>query len=97
MRENAYGIEQFTFNLAIIHNCNFRNVNKVGNIVKQSWMIYCFSQFKESSYSKIRRLLKALPKNDLTISPKKCQLFKTELQYMETLYLLKIGWFVSSH
>ena len=31
---------------------------------------------------KLEDLLKALRKNGLIISPKKCQLFKTELQYM---------------
>ena len=32
--------------------------------------------------SKLEDLLKALLKNGLKISPKKCQLFKTSLQYM---------------
>ena len=37
---------------------------------------------KSSHFDKLEDLLKALKKNDLKISPKKCQLFKIELQYM---------------
>ena len=37
---------------------------------------------KESHINKLEDLLKALLKNALKISPKKCQLFKTSLQYM---------------
>ena len=41
-----------------------------------------FTPSKESHASKLEDLLKALLKNGLKISPKKCQLFKTSLQYM---------------
>ena len=41
-----------------------------------------FTPSKESHMSKLEDLLKALLKNGLKISPKKCQLFKTSLQYM---------------
>ena len=41
-----------------------------------------FTPSKESHMSKLEDLLKALLKNGLEISPKKCQLFKTSLQYM---------------
>ena len=37
---------------------------------------------KSSHFKKLEDLLKALCKNGLKISPKKCQLFKTNLQYM---------------
>ena len=37
---------------------------------------------KESHTNKLEDILKALLKNGLKISPKKCQLFKTSLQYM---------------
>ena len=37
---------------------------------------------KRSHMDKLEDLLKALLKNGLMISPKKCQLFKTNLQYM---------------
>ena len=41
-----------------------------------------FTPSKGSHFDKLEDLLKALRKNGLKISPKKCQLFKTELQYM---------------
>ena len=41
-----------------------------------------FTPSKEAHMDKLEDLLKALRKNGLKISPKKCQLFRTELQYM---------------
>ena len=41
-----------------------------------------FTPSKETHMNKLKELLKALLKNGLKISPKKCQLFKTSLQYM---------------
>ena len=41
-----------------------------------------FTPAKSSHFDKLEDLLKALHKNGLKISPKKCQLFKTDLQYM---------------
>ena len=41
-----------------------------------------FTQTKMSYIAKLEDLLKALLKNGLKILPKKCQLFRTELQYM---------------
>ena len=41
-----------------------------------------FTPTKASHFKKLEDLLKALHKNGLKISPKKCQLFKTDLQYM---------------
>ena len=41
-----------------------------------------FTPDKQSHFDKLEDLLKALCKHGLKISPKKCQLFKTELQYM---------------
>ena len=41
-----------------------------------------FTPSKSSHFDKLEDLLRALKKNGLKISPKKCQLFKTELQYM---------------
>ena len=57
--------------------------------MKQLWMIYyCLHQVRRAHMDKLEDLLKALRKNGLKISPKKCQLFRTELQYMgNTLYL----------
>ena len=39
--------------------------------------------------AKLEDLLKALLKNGLKISVKKCQLFKTELQYMGNIIFIK--------
>ena len=41
-----------------------------------------FTPMKSSHFEKLEDLLKASCKNGLNISPKKCQLFKTDLQYM---------------
>ena len=48
-----------------------------------------FTPSTKSTYGKIRRLTKTLLKNGLKISPKKCQLFKTELQYMGNILFIK--------
>ena len=46
-------------------------------------MICCYlHHLKQMHMRKLEDLLKALLKNGLKISPRKCQLFKTELQYM---------------
>ena len=41
-----------------------------------------FMSSKQAHMRKLEDLLKALLKNGLKISPKKCQLFRKELQYM---------------
>ena len=41
-----------------------------------------FMQSKRSHMDKLEDLLKVLLKNGLKISPKKCHLFRTNLQYM---------------
>ena len=47
-----------------------------------------FTPMKSSHFDKLEDLLKALHKNGLKISPKKCQLFKTDLQYMgKTIFI----------
>ena len=48
-----------------------------------------FTPRKESHFAKLEDLLKALCKNGLKISPMKCQLFKTELQYMGYTIFIK--------
>ena len=48
-----------------------------------------FTPPKEAHYYKLEELLKTLCKNGLKISPKKCQLFKTELQYMGNTMFIK--------
>ena len=44
--------------------------------------VLLFMPTKKFTYGKVGRLTKALLKNGLKISPKKCQLFRRELQYM---------------
>ena len=47
------------------------------------------SPIKSSHFDKLEDLLKVLCKNGLKISPKKCQLFKTELQYMDNTIFIR--------
>ena len=48
-----------------------------------------FTPSREPHMSKLEDLLKALLKNGLKISPKKCQLLRTELQYMgNTIFIM---------
>ena len=49
-----------------------------------------FIPSKETHMNKLEDLLKALLKNGLKISPKKCQLFKTSLQYMGNEIFIEI-------
>ena len=48
-----------------------------------------FTPTKKLYMAKLEDLLKALLKNGLKISLKKCQLFKTELQYMGNIIFIK--------
>ena len=50
-----------------------------------------FTPSKEPHMSKLEDFLKALLKNRLKISPKKCQLFKISYTTWETRYSFKIG------
>ena len=48
-----------------------------------------FTPNKQTHFEKLVDLLQALCKNGLKISPKKCQLFRTELQYMGNTIFIK--------
>ena len=48
-----------------------------------------FTPSKKAHIAKLEDLLKTLLKNGLKISPKKCQLFKTELQNMGNIIFIK--------
>ena len=48
-----------------------------------------FTPTRKAHISLLEDLLKALLKNRLKIAPRKCQLFKTELQYMGNVIFLK--------
>ena len=56
-----------------------------------------FTPNKQMHFEKLVDLLRALCKNGLKISLKKCQLFKTELQYMGNIILLRKRECVSNH
>ena len=55
-----------------------------------------FTPSKGSHMDKLEDLLKALLTNGLKISPKKCQLFRCNLQYMGKKYLYKIREYVDN-
>ena len=48
-----------------------------------------FTPTKSSHFKKLEDLLKVLCKNGLKISPKKCQLCKTDLQYMGNIIFIR--------
>ena len=51
--------------------------------------LFLFTPTKSSHFDKLEDLLKALCKNGLKISPNKCQLFKTDLQYMDNTIFIR--------
>ena len=48
-----------------------------------------FTPSKKAHITELEDLFKALRKNGLKISPKKCQLFRMELQYMGNIIFIK--------
>ena len=52
-------------------------------------VLLLFIPLKKSHIAKFEGLIKALLKNGLKISQKKCQLFRTELQYMDNTLVIK--------
>ena len=62
---------------------------KVENIVRKLWMICCRLHQQNISFYQVRRLIESTTQNGLKISPKKCQLFKTEMQYMGNTIFIK--------
>ena len=59
--------------------------------------VLLFTPSKQTHMRKLENLLEALLKVGLKISPRKCQLFKSELQYMVIQYLSKRKEYVLSH
>ena len=79
--EDASGIEHFPHNLAVLHKCKFKlQSRKYCEAIMEDLLL--FTLRKSSHFDKLEDLLKAMCKNGLNIFPKKCQLFKTDLQYM---------------
>ena len=64
--------------------CNSR---KYCEVIMDDLLLFTLS--KKAHMDKLEDLLKALRKNGLKISPKKCQLFRTELQYMGNTIFIK--------
>ena len=59
--------------------------------------VLLFTPSKQSHMRKLEDILKALLKNGLKISPRKCQLFKKELQYMgNTIFIQEKRVYVKS-
>ena len=51
--------------------------------------LFLFTPTKKPQIAKLEDLLKVLLKNGLKILPKKCQLFRKELQYMGNTTFIK--------
>ena len=75
--------------MAIIYKCN------IGMLISRQYCeaimddLLLFTPLKRSHIAKLKGLLKALLKNGLKISPKKCHIFKTELHYMGYTIFIK--------
>ena len=88
--ENAYGFEHFpcaiwqSYINAILNCLQSR---KYCEAIMDDLLL--FTPMKSSHFDKLEGLLKALHKNGLKISPKKCQLFKTDLQYMGHMIFIR--------
>ena len=87
----AYGIECLPTNLANVYKCNFKKFTKAHIKCCEAIMddLLLFTPSKKAHIAKMEDLLKALRKNGLKISPKKCQLFRMELQYMGNIIFIK--------
>ena len=86
---NAYGINIspsiWQSNINAILDC--LQSRKYCEVITDDLLL--FTPSKETHMNKLEDLLKALLKNGLKISPKKCQLFKTHLQYMGNEIFIK--------
>ena len=87
--KNAYGIKYISISLVLIHKHNFGLFTKQKILWSNNgWSITVHAN-KKSHIAKLEDLVMALFKNGLKISPKKCQLFKKELQYMGNIIFIK--------
>ena len=73
--------------MANVHNTILNSLQSKKNceVIMDDLLLFTLS--KKVYIDKLEDLLKALRKNGLKISPKKCQLFRTELQYMGNIIL----------
>ena len=79
---DAYGIKHIPLHLAIIYQCNSQLSSKQKYCEAIMDDLLLSTPSKSSHMAKLEDLLKALLKNGLKISLKKCQLFKTNVNYM---------------
>ena len=83
--------------MAILYEHNSRLFTKLKNCEANMDNLLLFTPSKSSHMEKIEDLLKALLKNRLKISLRKCQLLRTEMQYMgNMIFLSKTGEMVSN-
>ena len=75
--------------MAFLHQCNFRLPTKKKYCEPIMDDLLLFTPSKSSHKAKLEDLLRVLLKNGLKISPKKCQLFRTNLQYMGNEIFIK--------
>ena len=87
--KDAHGIKYFSLNLAIIYKCNFECLGSKRHCKAIMDDLLLFTLTNKLHTTKLEDLLKALLRNGLKISPKQCQLFKTELQYMGNIIFIK--------
>ena len=80
--KDAYRIEYLPSYLAVLYNTMLNCLQNRKYIKAIMDNLLLFTPTKASHFEKLEDLLKASCKNGLKISPKKCQLFKTDLQYM---------------
>ena len=89
VQKNAHGNEYSPSCVAIVYNTILSCLlsRKYCEAIMDDLLL--FTPTKQSQFEKLNDLLKALCKNSLKISPRKCQLFKTELQYMGNTIVIK--------
>ena len=75
--------------MAIIYKCNFRLFGNEKSLQSNNGQSFTFYSHKESTYGKIERPIEGFAKERTQNITKKCQLFKTELQYMGNTIFIK--------
>ena len=86
--KNAHGMKHISINLAIIYKQILECLESKKHCKAIMDDLLLFTPTKKLHMAKLEDLLKALLKNGLKISTKKCQLFKTELQYMGNIIFI---------
>ena len=87
--KNVYDIKYLPFDLAVIYKSNLECLESRKHCEANMDDLLLFTPTKKLHMVKLEDLLKAILKNGLKISPQKCQLFRTELQYMGNIIFIK--------